>query len=268
MFLWEAIKAYSKVCVCVSFRLAALSLKPHWHDKLQSFIHHPSTGVAGIYLAVESLLSGFLTVGGNWSTGRTLKPPTYILLNIKLHCVWPDLTDLLLQNNNSIRANLHQWQYSYVMESTRNISFHKCIYSGKHLLSCDFYEKTSWKRHRPQRLYFVYPLESFLFASILLCLSPALSHLLVSHAFTSFSGPTSAPSLAGAFPHPSLLGFFPSFHVCIFKRRGASARWVETLGLVLVVFCVFNLLHQHPALGGRVRKHKDNAHTIKGGLPW
>lgn len=122
-------------------------------------------------------------------------------------------------------------------------------------------------RHRQQRLYFVPPLESFLFASILLCLSPALSHLLVSHAFTSFSGPTSAPPLAGAFPHPSLLGFFLSFHVCIFKRRGARARWVETLALVLVVFCVFNLLYRHPALGGRVRKRIDNAHTIKGGLP-
>lgn len=44
--------------------------------------------------------------------------------------------------------------------------------------------------------------------------------------------------------------FFLSFHVCIFKRRWARARCVETLGSVLVVFCVFNLLYQHPALGG------------------
>ena len=30
------------------------------------------------------------------------------------------------------RANLHQWQHSSVTESTRTISFHKCIiYSGK-----------------------------------------------------------------------------------------------------------------------------------------
>lgn len=63
---------------------------------------------------------------------------------------------------------------------------------------------------------------------------------------------------------PRLFSFFPCVY---FQETGARARWVETLGSVLVVFCVFNLLYQHPALGGRVRKRKDNAHTIKGGLP-
>lgn len=48
--------------------------------------------------------------------------------------------------------------------------------------------------------------------------------------------------------------FFLSFHVCIFKRWGARGRWIETLGSVLVVFCVFNLLYQHSVLGRRVRK--------------
>lgn len=147
------------------------------------------------------------------------------------------------------------------MESTRNISLHKSTTQEDASNHVTVMKKQA-ESVRQQRLYFVYPLE---FAFILLCLSLALSHLLVSHSFTPFSGPTSATPLARAFPHPSLFGFFLS--TCIFKRQGPRARWIEMLGSVLVVFCIFNLLYQRLVLGGRVRKHKDNAYTIKRGLP-
>lgn len=39
------------------------------------------------------------------------------------------------------------------------------------------------------------------------------------------------------FPSSITPWLFLSFHVCIFKRWGARARWIETLGLVLVVLC-------------------------------
>lgn len=98
------------------------------------------------------------------------------------------------------------------------------------------------------------------------CLSSALSHLLVSPAFNPFSIPTSATPLAAALPHPSPFAFFLSIHMCIFENRRARGRWIETLGSVLVVFCVFNLLYQRLVLGGRARRRcKDNA--IKCGLP-
>lgn len=78
-----------------------------------------------------------------------------------------------------------------------------------------------------------------------------------------------SPSPCRCFPSSITPRLFFFLSTCVFSRDGEQEQDgdVETLALVLVVFCVFNLLYQHPALGGRVRKRKDNAHTIKGGLP-
>lgn len=136
-----------------------------------------------------------------------------------------------------------------------NTSFHKCVASSGTASNHVVVMQTSPVHCTSSTLL------PFILLSLFCFISPARPPRV-----PPVSIPSSATPRAAALPHPSPFAFPPSFHMCIFQNRRARGRWIETLGSVLVVFCVFNLRYQRLVLGGRARRRcEDNA--IKCGLP-
>lgn len=114
-----------------------------------------------------------------------------------------------------------------------------------------------------QTLDFLYPPESFLLPFILLCLSPALSHLLVSPAFTPFLFPLQPlPSQLLRLIHHLSPFFLRS--TCVFSRTGKRGedglrRWARYWLSFVFLICFISVWCWEEGRGGDAKTMRSSA---------